>query len=290
MSTVAVVTGANQGLGLALVRRLCRLLGSDATTYLGARDRGRGEAAVQRLRSEGLAPVLHVVDVRDTAAVEAFADTVREAHGGIDIVLSNAAARRTPALPEAAQIQAFVDTNNFGAHRMIRAFTPLLNDGAGFIVVASAFGSLHYLPRAVHHHFDTRSMTLAELEEVLTQWVRLVEAGDAREGWPDDVNAVSKVGQVAAVRIVARDLARIASSRAILINAACPGLVDTDASRPWFADMAQAQTPDEAAVDVAWLATLPAGTAAPYGELVQHRDVIPFGADEWVEKYGSRTA
>jgi len=40
--------------------------------------------------------------------------------------------------------------------------------------------------------------------------------------------------------------------------------------------MAEAQSPDEAAEDVIWLATLPKGTPAPYGELVQHKQVLPF--------------
>src|SRR5262249_13060462 len=105
VSTVAVVTGANQGLGFALERCFRRLLGPDAVVYLGARDRERGEEAVKGLRREGLSPVLGVVDVRDAEAVEAFADAVREAHGCVDLVLSNAAARRTPALPDAAQIR-----------------------------------------------------------------------------------------------------------------------------------------------------------------------------------------
>jgi carbonyl reductase 1 len=118
-----------------------------------------------------------------------------------------------------------------------------------------------------------------------------VEAGTAgRHGWPEDVNSVSKVGQVAATRIVARDLAPVALPRDIVINAACPGLVDTDASRPWFTDMSRAQAPDDAALDVTWLATLPAGSVEPYGQLVQHRDVIPFAADEWDGKFGSSAA
>ena len=45
MAKVAVVTGANQGSGLALVRGLCRRLGADGVVYLTARDRGRGERA-----------------------------------------------------------------------------------------------------------------------------------------------------------------------------------------------------------------------------------------------------
>jgi carbonyl reductase 1 len=52
--------------------------------------------------------------------------------------------------------------------------------------------------------------------------------------------------------------------------------VNTGASRPWFADMSQALSPDDAAADVLWLATLPAGTREPYGELVQHRKVRSF--------------
>jgi carbonyl reductase 1 len=67
-----------------------------------------------------------------------------------------------------------------------------------------------------------------------------------------------------------------AAQRDILVNAACPGLVDTDASRPWFDDMSRARSPEEAATDVIWLATLPAGTREPYGELVQYRTLLPF--------------
>jgi carbonyl reductase 1 len=40
--------------------------------------------------------------------------------------------------------------------------------------------------------------------------------------------------------------------------------------------MSQAQPPDEAAADVLWLAALPAGTTGPYGELVQHKAILPF--------------
>jgi NAD(P)-dependent dehydrogenase (short-subunit alcohol dehydrogenase family) len=111
-------------------RLLCRRLGEDGVVYLGARDPQRGAAAVDMLHDEGLAPRLHVVDVRDTSAVQAFAAALRDEHGGVDIVLSNAAARRTPDRPESEQIGTFVDTNNHGARRMIDAFGPILNDGS----------------------------------------------------------------------------------------------------------------------------------------------------------------
>jgi carbonyl reductase 1 len=285
--TIAVVTGGNQGLGFASVRGLCRTLANSGIVYLGARDRARGEAAIRRLREEGLSPRLHVVDVTSSDEVEEFAHRIRAEHGGVDIVLSNAAARRTPARPDSEQVREFINTNNYGAHRMIRAFSPLLRDGARFIVVASAFGSLHYLPAPLREEFDTATKSLEELEHTLDHWVGLVEAGSAQQaGWPASINEVSKVGQVAAVRIMAREYAADAAARGILINAACPGLVDTEASRPWFTDMSEAQSPDDAAVDVIWLATLPSSATSPYGELVQHREVIPFDAAEWERKYG----
>jgi carbonyl reductase 1 len=277
MSEVAIVTGANQGLGLALVRGLCRTLGADGIVYLTARDRGRGEQAVGGLQAEGLSPRLELLDVRSSASVQAVAHTIAERHGGVDIVISNAAARISPEVPSEQQVRTFVDTNNHGTIRMIRAFVPLLNDGARFIVVASSFGTLASLDPRLHPRFDVGQMSLADVDKVMDGYVEAVETGRAAaEGWPDWVNPPSKVGQVAAVKVLARELADDAAQRDILVNAACPGLVDTDASRPWFDDMSGALSADEAAADVLWLAILPARTRQPYGELVQHRKVLPF--------------
>jgi carbonyl reductase 1 len=61
-----------------------------------------------------------------------------------------------------------------------------------------------------------------------------------------------------------------------LIAAICPGLVDTEASRPWFEDMSQAQTPTEAAVAPLRLALERAPDPSFYGELVQSGRVIPW--------------
>jgi NAD(P)-dependent dehydrogenase (short-subunit alcohol dehydrogenase family) len=264
---------------LSLVRVLCRKFGNDGIVYLTARDPDRGVKAVEELGAEGLNAVFHQLDVRDTDQVNASAQLVKERHGGVDIVLSNAALRRTREVSDADTVRAFVDTNNHGAHRMIRAFGPILNDHARFIVVASGFGQLRYLREHLRADFDTDRMSLADLENVLEDYTRRVEAGqDQKAGWPESINIPSKIAQVAAMRIMARDYHDEAQRCDILINAACPGLVDTEASRPWFDDMSTAQSPDNAAVDVAWLATLPEGTTDPYGELVQHRLVLPFRA------------
>jgi carbonyl reductase 1 len=274
---IAFVTGANQGLGLSLVRLLCRELGDDGIVYLTARDETRGVQAVKDLQAEGLHPEFRKLDVRDSDQVDAAARTIKDRHGGVDIVLSNAAYRRTKDRTDAETVRTFVDTNNLGTHRMIEAFGPILNDNARFIVVASALGRLRYLGEDLRRGFDTTDQTLEDLEDVLEDYVSLVEnEEDKQAGWPDSINIPSKIAQVAAMRIMARDYQDAAANRGILINAACPGLIDTEASRPWFDDMSAAKTPDEGAVDVAWLAMLPEATTEPYGELVQYRKVLSF--------------
>ncbi len=204
--------------------------------------------------------------------MQAAAEAVRSRHGGIDIVIQNAAARITNDVPQSEQVEGFIDTNNHGTLRLLEAFTPLLRDNARLIVVASSFGSLRNLDPRLHARFEGDGLTLQGVERALDDYVAAVRAGTAQSaGWPDWINVPSKVGQVASVRVLAGDKAAEFRRRGILINAACPGLIDTEASRPWFDDMSSAATPDEAAKDVIWLATLPTGTTEPYGELVRHR-------------------
>ena len=272
---IALVTGANQGLGFALVEALCRELGPGATVYLTARSPERGAEAVRRLEEQGLAPRFERLDVTDIGNVEALAETLQARHGGVDLVISNAAARILREPSQASQAAAFIDTNNHGTFRMIRAFGPLLRDDGRYLVVASGFGTLLHLPQALHAGFDTESASLEDIEALMDRYVGLVEAGLAQaEGWPDWINIPSKIAQVASARIFARQVSADPRRKGVLVNAVCPGLVDTEASRPWFEDMSSAQTPAQAARDVVWLATLPAGTSAPHGELVQKRKLL----------------
>jgi NAD(P)-dependent dehydrogenase (short-subunit alcohol dehydrogenase family) len=276
VTTTAVVTGANQGLGLALVAGIADRLGRDSNVYLTGRDPDRVALAVRQLRDVGLHVLGERVDVRSATAVNRFAALVAERHSRVDLVISNAAARITPERPQAEQVATFVDTNNLGATRMIRAFAPLLAPGGRYLIVASAFGSLRNLPLHLHERFDTASMSLDDLDCQMTQFSEAAREGRAdAEGWPDWVNIPSKVGQVAAMRILARQQHALAKEDGRFIAAVCPGLVDTDASRPWFTDMSQAQSPDEAAADILALACDPVDRTLR-GELIQHRRILPW--------------
>lgn len=272
MSKVALVTGGNQGLGFALVRGLCRQLGPDAAVYLTARSPEKGEAACASLRQEGLTPEFLELDVNDAESVNRAAATVRGRHGGLDIVISNAAARIARDVPQAAQVRGFIETNNHGTRRMVSAFAPALNRHGRFLIVASGFGTLTNLHPSLHGLFDTDTASLDDIERMMDDYVAAVEAGTAAaRGWPDWINLPSKIAQVASARILMR---QTDTGSGIIVNAVCPGLVDTDASRPWFDDMSAAQSPDDAARDIVWLAT--AADTGFYGTLVQHRKEIPW--------------
>ncbi len=280
MDKVALVTGANQGLGFALVKGLGQMLSGRSTVYLTARNRQRGQAALETIATAAASVRFELLDVTQENSVAGVAEQIRQRHGGIDLVISNAAARISTDQPPNQQVRTFVDTNNHGTTRMLRYFLPLLKENARFITVASSFGSLRHLAAHLHAHFEVKSARLADMDAVMDRYVASVEAGkQAVEGWPEWINIPSKIGQVAATKIAARMIAEQRPNAGILINAACPGLVDTDASRPWFNDMSAALSPDDAAKDLLWLANLPPGTTAPQGELVQFRQILPWLPD-----------
>jgi len=272
---IALVTGATQGLGLALVQALMRRLGSGDTVYLTGRDLAKAEAAALTIAGDAGTLKVERLDVTDEGACSALAATLRARHGGVDIVISNAAARIMPDVADRNQVRVLVNTNNHGNRRMLAHFLPLLRKNGRFVTVASSFGSLRHLHPELHSLFDVERQSLDDIERVMDGYVDAVESGRATgEGWPPWINIPSKIGQVASARIAARDVAEQRPSDGILVNAACPGLVDTAASRPWFSNMSVAQSPDAAATDVAWLALLPEGTLSPHGELVQFRKVL----------------
>jgi NAD(P)-dependent dehydrogenase (short-subunit alcohol dehydrogenase family) len=85
---VSVVTGANKGIGLAIVRSLCKQFTGDV--YLTARDEGRGRAAVASLEAEGLSPKFHQLDITSQESVDALKKFILEKYGGIDVLVNNA--------------------------------------------------------------------------------------------------------------------------------------------------------------------------------------------------------
>src|SRR5262249_45986633 len=164
-------------------------------------------------------------------------------------------------------IDDYVEVNNFGTTRVLRSFVPLLRRGGRLFVVASRAGSLRALAPALHPRFQ-RLQTLDDVDRAIGTWrdeVRNRRA--AGRAWPAWINIPSKIGQVAAVRVLACQRRAEDLHRGIMIASISPGLIDTGASRAWL-DVRGAPAPDEVAGPLIDLALDPSPDESLYGELV----------------------
>jgi len=141
---VAVVTGANKGIGLEIARQLAR---EGITVFIGARDEERGQAAAEKLRAEGLDARPLRLDVTDDASVAAAASLVERGAGRLDILVNNAGIAIDDGPPSRVSsdiLRRTYETNVFGVVRTTQAMLPLLRRfPAGRIVnLSSGLGSL----------------------------------------------------------------------------------------------------------------------------------------------------
>ena len=276
-SRIALVTGANQGLGRGLVEELAARMAPDDRVVLTGRDPNRVKAAAAAVAAvPAIADVEgRVLDVRDGQAIAALATEL----GEVDIVFSNATARMSPQADPADEVDAIAETSNLATTRMLRAFAPRLRHGGRLIIVASALGTLDKLDHRVAGRFAEAAENLNVVDALVAQWRQAVHDGRAQdEGYGAWLNIPSKVAQVAAVRAAAAERRTTDLAENKLLMALCPGLIDTDASRPWFEDMSHAQTPAQAASWPVELALAPSFDPAFYGELVQLGQVLPWAS------------
>ncbi|MEP6754100.1 MAG: SDR family oxidoreductase [Chthonomonadales bacterium] len=147
---VALVTGANKGLGLEISRQL----GAQGITVLiGSRDLGRGEAAAATLKSEGIDTRAIKLDVTNEADIAAAVATIEKGFGKLDILVNNGAVSldgdgdwsiSTAATITQADLRETFETNVFGVVALTQALLPLIEKSeAGRIVnQSSILGSL----------------------------------------------------------------------------------------------------------------------------------------------------
>jgi len=142
---VALVTGANKGIGFEISRQLAQ---QEITVVIGARDETRGAEAATRLGEEGL-DVHHVrLDVTDASTLEPLPRFFEERFGRLDILVNNAGILLDEGTPLSALdievLRQTFETNFFGAFAVAKALLPLIRRSeAGRIVnVSSLLGSL----------------------------------------------------------------------------------------------------------------------------------------------------
>jgi NAD(P)-dependent dehydrogenase (short-subunit alcohol dehydrogenase family) len=150
---VALVTGANQGVGLQVAKELAA---NGLTVLVGSRNVGRGEAAAKEIGQGAIALQL---DVTDAASIAAAAERIRTEVGRLDLLVNNAAISNTtkgdqslqehartsrPSNVSLDEMRAVWETNVFGVLAVYQAMLPLLRESsdARIVNVSSGVGSL----------------------------------------------------------------------------------------------------------------------------------------------------
>ncbi|MEU4550721.1 SDR family oxidoreductase [Micromonospora violae] len=146
-NTIALITGANRGIGLATAEQL----GARGMTVLvGARDAERGRAAQEKLRAGGADARFVPLDVTDAESVTAAAKWVESEYGRLDVLINNAGivladgARGLPSETTVASMRRVYETNVFAVAAVTNALLPLLRraPAARIVNVSSEVGSI----------------------------------------------------------------------------------------------------------------------------------------------------
>lgn len=142
---IALITGGNKGIGLAIARQLAA---QGHSVWLGCRDPQRGETAAAQLRDAGLEARAVQLDVTDDASVAAAVATLEREAGRLDVLVNNAGLMFAPA-PSLAQepideVRRMFETNVLGVLRVTQAVLPLLrrSDAARIVMMSSGLASL----------------------------------------------------------------------------------------------------------------------------------------------------
>ncbi len=242
---LAIVTGANRGIGLEVCRELAQ---RGMRVCLTSRDALRGQQAAERLARQGLAVEARPLDVADPASVAAFGRALVAAGDPVHALVNNAGVSLDGF--DARVAEGTLATNTFGAAAVTDVVLPLLARGARVVMVSSGMGDLSAFGESLRARFLDPALDRAGLEALLRGFVEAVGRGEHRRlGWPGNAYSVSKAGLNALVRVMAPAL----RERGVLINAVCPGWVRSDMGGPGAPRSLQ-----QGAAGIVWAATLPA--------------------------------
>lgn len=217
---IAIVTGANRGLGLATCRQLAQ---QNIQTILTSRDTAKGQAVVEKLQAEGLSIIHHALDTTNADSMIKLGEFVKKEYGHLDILVNNAGVFIDPFENSSIfdcpldRVQTTLETNLFGPLQLCQILIPLMkiNNYGRVVNISSGLGQLSMMTT----------------------------------GYP--AYRISKTALNAVTRIFADEL----KGTNILVNSVCPGWVRTDMGGP-NAD----RSIEEGVETIVWLATLPDGS------------------------------
>jgi NAD(P)-dependent dehydrogenase (short-subunit alcohol dehydrogenase family) len=145
---VALVTGANRGLGFETCRQLAQ---SGLTVIMGSRDFTKGKAAAKQLIETGLDVIVYELDVSDQSHMGRISDQIEQRFGRLDVLVNNAAILydtwQSAVNADLDVVNQALTTNLFGPWKLSQVCIPLMkrNKYGRIVNVSSGAGSLHYM-------------------------------------------------------------------------------------------------------------------------------------------------
>ena len=220
---IALITGANKGIGYEIARQLGK---KGFLILVGSRDKKRGQAATDRLKAEGVDAHLQLLDVTHHPSHIRTRDFIANEYGRLDVLVNNAGAAHdkvlTPSETPIETIREVFEPNFFGTIAVTQALLPLLrkSDAGRVVNLSSSLGSITTLadPTSFDGHF------------------RLLGYGASK----------------AALNMFTVQLAHELRDTPIKVNSVHPGWIKTDMGGPEAPG-----TVEQGADTPVWLATLP---------------------------------
>lgn len=168
---VIVVSGANKGIGLEIVRGLCAQNLAETDVLLTARDAARGEAAVEQLKQQGLSAKFHQLDITNHDSVVRLRTFIESTYTGIAGLVNNAGFAFKNSAKESFAVQAkeTVRINFFGTLSVCQELLPLMQPGGRVVNVASMAGSVSILSPALRDEVMRPDLT----EDDLTSFMQV---------------------------------------------------------------------------------------------------------------------
>lgn len=238
---VALITGANKGIGFEVARQLGEL---GVHVLIGARDENRGKAAVEQLTAQNILATNVLLDVTDSDSIKKAAAQISKEFGKLDILVNNAGISggnigTPPSQTDIDVVRQVYETNVFGVMNVTIAMIPLLRLAlhARIVNVSSSLGSL----------------TMA------------LDPNDTFYG----INSLQYQSSKAALNAITVEFAKELEDEGIKVNAACPGFVDTD-----FNGHRGTKSAEQAATIIVELSTL--GADGPTATFRDENGALPW--------------
>lgn len=263
---MAVVTGANKGIGY----EMARILASEGfTTVVASRNPAIGNAAVAQLKAAAPEAVIHFVqlDITETASVAACAESLKSKYGKVDILVNNAGIAYKGSTFGAEEAAITMNCNLKGTRHISEAVLPLMSEGGRIVNLCSRAGMLKQISSEELKQSFRQPAHADAIEALTDAYVDGIRSGTFKEqGYSQSMYGMSKVAEMSYTRWLAGTL----KPKGIAVYGVCPGYCVTD-----MTSGGGSKTAAEGADTPVWLALQPFGSIAS-GELYGERSVVPW--------------